>query len=269
MQTYQRTAFYFVAHADDWQLFMAPEISHDIADKKCKVVIVHFTAGDAGKEEAYWKAREFAAIHSLLFRLSVDDQLIREDDEIILNNKLLARCRVNNCHCYFLRLPDGSYYGNGFPQYGSQSLEKFRTGNQLLLTSVDGKTKYGDWADLAGTIDQLIAAELSSPIDATAVYLNVTECDTTLNPNDHNDHYNTAQVVQSTRAWGIYRKRAFVNYHIHHSNESLTNEELFWKIGMFCNYHQALFTEFGHSTILEDQSFIPWCFRKNRYRNIY
>src|SRR6266567_8097400 len=118
MKSFKRASFYFVAHADDWQLFMDPEVGRDIADKECKVVIVHTTAGDAGLGESYWKARESAAIESLLFRNSVDKHLYcREDSCTDAGKKEYFRSEVNNCSCYFLRLPDGAYDGNGFPSY--------------------------------------------------------------------------------------------------------------------------------------------------------
>lgn len=265
---FRNAAFYFVAHADDWQLFMAPAISKDISDKTCKVIIVHFTAGDAGRDERYWKAREQAAIDSVLFRLSADGYLSRQQEMITLNNKTLTRFGANNCCCYFLRLPDGAYDGTGFPAYQHQSLERLQQGNLSAISSVDGQVIYEGKKDLVDTIDQLIAAELREIDKPQTVSLNVTERNTTLNPLDHNDHYNTAIMVEETVAWSLYNKRAFVNYHIRHSNENLTGEELFWKTGMFCTYHQSLFNEYGHSTILEDNSFIPWCFSNNSFRDI-
>ncbi len=59
-----------VAHQDDWQLFMSPEIVTDILDEKCKTAIIHTTSGDAGKGDGFWRAREEGAIASLCFCLS-------------------------------------------------------------------------------------------------------------------------------------------------------------------------------------------------------
>jgi hypothetical protein len=270
MQAFNRVSFYFVAHADDWQLFMAPQISHDIADKTCKVVIIHTTAGDAGRDEMYWKARECASFDSLLFRISVDDKVSRREENIIHGNKTFFVMSANNCLCYFLRLPDGAYDGSGFDKYGNQSLEKLRIGDINMCASVDKKTVYTSWTDLTEAVDNIINHELAfnttdMPVE---VCLNFPESDAVLNPRDHNDHYNTSHLVQSTKAYSRYTKRAFLDYHIIHSNDMLSGEELFWKIGMFCTYHQSVFKLYGHSTISEDSAFIPWCFRNSSYRKL-
>jgi hypothetical protein len=270
MKEIKRAAFYFVAHADDWQLFMTPEISRDIADKECKLIIVHTTAGDAGKDEKYWRAREKAAIDSLLFRISVDGQVHQQEHHIELGNNSIYMMTANNCSCYFLRLPDGAYDGAGFKSYHHQSLENFHAGITNVLCSVDTQSQYHNWNELSDVIDAIIIRELQSGSadEINDVCLNFPEPDKVLNPYDHNDHYNTTRLVQSTKAWQKYKKRAFIDYHILHSGDLVPNEELFWKIGMFCIYHQSLFREYGHSTIMEDTSFIPWCFRRSSYRDL-
>jgi hypothetical protein len=264
MQRFTRAAFYFVAHADDWQLFMTPEISGDISDKRCKLVIVHITAGDAGKDEKYWQARERAAFDSLLFRLSVDDQVEQRESYIDFgNNKAYIRS-ANNCVCYFLRVPDGAYDGSGFKKYNHQSLNNLHNGTIDLLSSLDGKSSYKSWSELSEMIDLIINREIIDSSDD--VCLNFPEYDPILNLNDHNDHYLTSKLIQTTEAYCKYVKRTFISYHIIDKNDFLTDEELFWKIGMFSVYHQSLFREYGHSTISEDKSFIPWCLRKSSYR---
>ena len=55
---FEKISFYVVAHADDWQLFMHPNVHADFIAPQCKVVFIITTAGDAGKGERYWLARE-------------------------------------------------------------------------------------------------------------------------------------------------------------------------------------------------------------------
>jgi hypothetical protein len=271
MEEYKRADIYFVAHADDWQLFMDPEISKSMADKTCKVIIVHTTAGDAGSEDRYWKAREFASQESILFRVSVDGHLHRKTMEWTDRQNRKHSCMVfNNCYCYFLRLPDGAYDGRGFERYDHQSLEKLRTGIIRSLARVDGEYSYTGWDDLTSTIDHIIQMEIPAHLleDRSGVCLNIPEYENELSPYDHNDHYNTSLLVQGTKSYGLYRKRAFVGYHIKNNHRLLSEEELFWKIGMFSSYQQSLFREYGHSTISEDPSYITWCFRNCSFREL-
>ncbi|PUZ30113.1 GlcNAc-PI de-N-acetylase [Chitinophaga costaii] len=258
---------YFIAHADDWQLFMAPEVSNDMMDKSCKVVIVHTTAGDAGKEEQYWKAREQAAIDSMIFCMSADESYAYKEAYVQINDKQLFTVTANNCTCYFLRLPDGAYDGSGFTAYGQQSLERFASGDIQRLESVDGTAAYNNWQELAQTLDAIIRKEADG-LSLEDVLLCFPEEDVVMNPRDHNDHYNTAKLVRSTAAYQPCRKRAYVDYDILYTGGILNEEELFWKIGMFTTYHQSLYKLYGHSTIAEDTSFIPWCFKRSVYRSL-
>ena len=47
----QTTRVFGVAHQDDWQLFMNPNIANSIQSAEDKTVIIHLTAGDAGDGE--------------------------------------------------------------------------------------------------------------------------------------------------------------------------------------------------------------------------
>jgi len=269
MHSFQQSDIYFSAHQDDWQLFMDPEIGRSLTNRHCKTVIIHITAGDAGHKEQYWRAREQAAIESLLFRMSTEPMLhLSGNSKTITNYDQFGFFGTGNCSCYFLRLPDGGYTGRGFDRYDQQSLNRFRTGAIKQLTSVNGKSLYHNWQHLADTIDHIIETELNACHlnSSNDVSLNVPEFDAALNPWDHNDHYNTALLVQCTNAYRQYRTRSFITYSLKNSNDMLKGEELFWKIGMFSAYQHFLLRNIGHSTLTEDASFIPWCLRNSSYR---
>lgn len=268
MKSYTRAAFYFIAHADDWQLFMAPEISIDIADETCKVIIVHTTAGDAGKDQAYWRAREIASIESLHFRISATGQPLLRNEEIkqISDRAYAFVYSINNCGMYFLRLPDGNYDGSGFLTYDHQGLGRFNQGQHDTFISVDGQSVYVSWNELTAAIDTIIVKEL--PPGVESVSINLPETDTDRNLRTHNDHYYTGLLIQSTLAFHRYETRAFVDYALIHEKNDLDGEELFWKIGMFTAYHQSMYRDTQHSTIAEDPNFIPWCFRNSSWRSI-
>jgi hypothetical protein len=268
MNSFNRTVFYFISHPDDWQLFMAPEINHDIFDSNCKVVIVHTTAGDASKNKDYWRAREIASIESLLFLLSHTSETFPTQEELIpLDEFVYAnRYTIRNCVMYFLRLPDGNFSGDGFCTNQYQSLNNFRLELHNTLSSVDGQSIYQNWNHLVNVIDHIISMEQSSA-DAS-VCLNVHETDTNRNLETHSDHYNTGLLIQSTTSFQRFSNRLFIDYAIKHHKDNLEGEELFWKIGSFTAYHQSVLKATNHTTIAEDSNFIPWCFRKSSWRTV-
>src|SRR4051794_39043716 len=53
--------FVVVAHEDDWQLFMGDAIERRAAEGD-SLTFVYLTAGDDGREPAYWQTRERAAL---------------------------------------------------------------------------------------------------------------------------------------------------------------------------------------------------------------
>jgi GlcNAc-PI de-N-acetylase len=271
MPSINRISIYAAAHQDDWQLFMNPEVSRDLGDAGCRTVIIHTTAGDGGKSSDYWEAREKAAIDSVIFRLSTGDAVCRYGEVELPGDRKIARAEINNCALYFLRLPDGAYYGEGFGTYDHQSLEKFRQGHLQHLRSVDGLNEYGSWMELSTAIDALIDAEfeaIPSILRDGTHWISFPEPDASLNPDDHNDHFNTALLMQSTDIYRQNRKRAFVHYHIRDYPNFLSGPDLFWKAGMFSIYHQTLYQEYGHSTLSEDPSFIPWSLLSSISREI-
>nr|WP_295874836.1 hypothetical protein [uncultured Chitinophaga sp.] len=256
-----RLAVYIVAHQDDWQLFMDPHISLDIMDDACRTVIIHTTAGDAGEDERYWLAREFAALSSLQFRVSGNAGVPDEAKIINVNNKRVHRVSISNCACYFLRLPDGGMYGEGFAAYGFQSMEKLRAGNRTAICSVDGVNSYSSFAEISRLINDIILHEQHTCGVATtnAVRLCFPEFNSTISTNDHNDHFNTALLVQGMDIYSIAGKYAFVHYDIQHLADDLVGNDLFWKVGMFSVYHQAVLNRHGHSTISETPEYAIWC----------
>ena len=137
-----KVCFYVVAHADDWQLFMQPNAYNDIAASGSKVVFIITTAGDAGADEAYWRAREEGAKSSVRFCLAPLASLAQRSGTKEFNSHGINFWSVNNVTCYFLRLPDGNLDGNGFGARGYQSLSKFMLRQIDTIGAVDGSTTY-------------------------------------------------------------------------------------------------------------------------------
>jgi hypothetical protein len=267
---YDRIAVYIAAHQDDWQLFMDPRISADIVDPRCKTIIIHTTAGDAGLDKKYWYARECAAVDSLVFRVSYRGHLRVVKKMVVAGDKSISMVNAGNCSIYFLRLPDGGMHGEGFERYQYQSMNKIRLHAIEKIITVDHKNEFSSFEEIGALLNMLIKREQKEcgMVATGNICLNFPEYDSVLSPNDHNDHLNTALLTNYLEIYRTARKCAFVHYDIQHSASDLKGIDLFWKIGMFSVYHQAVLNRYGHSTIGETPEYSAWCRKDARCREI-
>jgi hypothetical protein len=116
---------YLVAHADDWQVFQAPNTFSDVKLGD-RVLIIHASASDAGRTDGYWQAREEGAKASVRWMVGNATE----------TNTWITACSEFLCHSIFtwtygpvtvafLRVPDGGGegtdqcggFGNGTPAY--------------------------------------------------------------------------------------------------------------------------------------------------------
>jgi hypothetical protein len=59
--------FFIVAHMDDWQLFINPNVSWELSNKENKVVFIYTTGNDAGGDKALgWQMRRWQSAHFAL-----------------------------------------------------------------------------------------------------------------------------------------------------------------------------------------------------------
>jgi hypothetical protein len=260
---YQAVAFFVVAHPDDWQLFMNPNASIDLAAAHNKVVFVHLTAGDAGREPAYWRAREQGAIASVRYRLSALGRFDETWGETIHAGRPITVWSSRNAICHFLRLSDGGLDGSGFESRRWQSLLKLRQGRSVL-SAVDGSANYDSWRDLLAALGSILRAE-SVGIGSKCV--NIPDPNHERNAGDHSDHYHSGLAIEELPEIGLFRRYVFRGYHLRYSLDRLEDEELFWKIGMFAAYDKAVHDACGHSTFAEIGAPITaWCLRPAQHR---
>ena len=161
-------SFYFIAHEDDWQLFINPNAYHVVQDKDSKSVFVYVTAGDAGLGVAtispssvpFYVARETGANAAVRFMADVStppEQAFADD--VSIRGHSLHRVVYKNTVSYFLRLPDGNGDGSGFSETHHWSLEYFHKGRASSAKAIDGSASYESWRDLVDTVRELIATE--------------------------------------------------------------------------------------------------------------
>ncbi|HYC81375.1 MAG TPA: PIG-L family deacetylase, partial [Solirubrobacterales bacterium] len=195
-------SMYVVAHEDDSLIFQSPALLQEIRSGRC-IQTVYLTAGDAGKDAAYWEDREAGNEAAYAQMAGVPDEWTQTTTNVgghpISSETLDGQPRLS---LVYLRLPDGNITGEGFPAYGNQSLLKlWRSANPNgspsipSMTAVDGSTTYS-YAELIATLTALIAAYQPQLI-ATQNYA------AGLPPSfpsfDHPDHLITAYMVRSAQ----------------------------------------------------------------------
>jgi hypothetical protein len=213
-----KVSFYFAAHEDDWQLFMAPNAFEDVLGGAAKTVFVHVTAGDdglgtgtGGRKFPYYLARENGAINAIRFMADADRMPIKDSvGPVTFNGHSIYRIAYRNTIGYFLRLPDGDALGEGFAGTRFQSLKRLADGNIATLTAVDGSTTYHGWRDLVATISDIVEYERAN---APLIQLNVADPDPQINPADHSDHLMTAKAALDAAAdMDCVRRAYYVDY---------------------------------------------------------
>ncbi|MDB5279583.1 MAG: hypothetical protein JWR61_4538 [Ferruginibacter sp.] len=267
MKTSAETALYIIAHSDDWQLFMMPNILNELLDPACKIVLIITTAGDAGLSDSFWKAREEGSNSSIRFCHAAFSIIEESTGFKLYNGRTINYSVINNTTSYFLRLPDGGLNGDGFAYSNYKSISKLEQGSIHEIEAIDGSAIYYGWTDLVNTIATIINTESEKNANCTLNYLNPSNIE---NPNDHPDHGSTGRAVQAGKISSFLKQRLYVGYSLTNSAELLTNEDLFWKSGMMAAYDKAIFDKCGYSTLKENVSlYINWCKRPAKYVNIF
>jgi hypothetical protein len=258
-ELYAEVSFYIVAHADDWQLFMQPNAYKDLVASGHKVVFIITTAGDAGNEVQYWRAREEGCKSSIRFCLAPLSALAESAGTRKCNHHEIYYWAANNAICYFLRLPDGNIDGSGFSKYNYQSLPKFSNGIINSITAIDNSTTYRDWTDLCNTLQTIIQTESGGISISCINYQN--PC-ISANPNDHADHIATGQAIQAIGNLSHVPQALFAGYNSGNETTMMNETEYFWKAGMFAAYEKAVLDGSGYSTLKEDiPTYLRWCAR--------
>lgn len=260
-------AFYVVAHADDWQLFMQPNIFLDLVDPGKKTIVIITTAGDAGMGEAFWKAREKGSDNSLKYCLSPRMKLHCSEGNKLFNGHIITYSTIENVTTFFMRLPDGNLNGKGFSANHFESLHKLKHGLKTQITTVDKSGTYNSWEDFCATLQEIIVLE-SSPFHTVSInYLNP---DATANPHDHVDHYTTGEAIRALSPDQHWIQKLYVGYSSHSGADKLAEEHLFWKSGMLAAYEKTVYDLTGYSTLQEDmQTYINWCLSSAKFITRY
>ena len=209
------TSFYFAAHPDDIELFMARNAAYDVASG-AKVVFVVTTTGSFVRTDGVVRVRGAGVYPDLVPPSTTPYYLTREAGHaaaladwyklqnkpfgnnrlttVTIRGKAVQRTKIggagSNVIMYNLRLVDGDDEDrSGFTWFRNQSL----TDPSARISAVDGSASY-TWTELKSFVNGLIAREQ----DAADSWVNIPEYWEDGVPEvhyDHDDHKTTGRLV--------------------------------------------------------------------------
>jgi hypothetical protein len=202
------SVFYVATHADDALMFRGEGLFSDLHTHGVTIVHVLVSAGDAGRTDGWWEARETGCVEALAGSVT---PVATPSAQVTVNGHALQRHSGPGWDCYCLRLPDGNLDGNGFDATGNRTLTKLRAGQIPSLTAIDGSTTYRGWADLVATLRAVVASQRGTTAHP---WINTSDPDAALNPRDHPDHYAVAAAVQDFAAADLLNRLWWVSYDV-------------------------------------------------------
>jgi len=265
MLSAQTTRVFGVAHQDDWQLFMNPNVANSIQSTEDKTVIIHLTAGDAGYgmgNDAFYKAREAGALRAVRFLSNTVEDRSKIGDEIsrsitLIKNHPILTYTYHNTVVYFLRLPDGNGDGSGFELHRQKSLEKFYNRQVVDFKAIDQSTTYTNKEDLLGTLKELITTAHTG----TQLEIHLSELSEDLNVDDHSDHLTASRFISEAAANQFKGEfYYYIDYQTANLESNLERSEILinsgaWGAtasGLSDHRHASLWDEY-HTTYLDRQ----------------
>lgn len=223
-------AFYIMAHQDDWEAFRGEFAYGDAHNTSNKIVFIHTTAGDAGQTTGWWEAREAGAISAV--RSALRPMPLTSNVQSVHGHPLQRYVSANTV-VYFMRLPDGSPGGTGYPSTGFESLSLLRDSNKPIV-AVDGSTSYRSWTDFCDTLSAIVDLE-SQGVAEDHPWINAADYAPTTNPGDHADHKATSDAVR-TFASSRFNRAWFLTYSIQACAADLSGGALTSKKATFDAY---------------------------------
>lgn len=262
----KKISFYIVAHADDWQLFMQPNIYKDLVSPGCKVVIIIVTAGDSGRSEIFCRAREEGSKSSLRYCLAPFVDITEADGKKKFNTHDVAYSMINNTTSYFLRLPDGNLDGCGFAKYNFQSLAKLKENKIESIEAIDNSATYKSWADFTLTLEAILTHEIELIHN---IHINYPNPDKVKNCDDHLDHLMVGKAMENLSIQQKSTRFLFTGYDVSAKPEMLSPTELFWKTGAFAAYEKTVYDICGYSTLAENPNIYKnWCTATSKFETL-
>ena len=244
-------SFYVGGHQDDWQLFRGNAAYRDLSNPNARVVFIYATAGDAGRTDGWWEARERGAVAAVRKAFAPSPLTL---DVAQFNGHPIVRYSSANSVSYFLRLPDGRFRsGKGYPAYHNESLTQLRD-SDAPVSAIDNSTTYRSWKDFWQTLQSIMDSErarvpamlhpmVNAP-DYFAADNSDPECASrdSCNRCDHPDHIAVGEALRQFVA-GTYDRTWWVGYDSENRPENLKGAEFARKGELFFAYAAAVLDE--------------------------
>jgi hypothetical protein len=250
-RTFTSISFYVGGHQDDWELFRGNAAAKDLSNPAAKAVFIYATAGDAGRTDGWWEARERGAVAAVRKAIGPAPLIV---DVARFNDHPVVRYSSGNSTSYFLRLPDGRYRaGTGYPAYRNESLSRLRDGGKPV-SAVDNSTTYRSWTDFWQTLRAIMEHERSGVPAGTHPWVHAPDyagvdnshqdCDARASCNrcDHPDHVAVGEALREFVS-GTYNRAWWVGYDTQNRPENLTGAEFARKGEVFFAYSAAVLAE--------------------------
>jgi hypothetical protein len=248
---YTALIFYIGAHQDDWELFRGNAAMKDLADPTTRVVFIYAAAGDAGRTDGWWEARERGAVAAVRSGIGAAPMTV---DHVRVNDHVILRYTCRNSASYFLRLPDGRYQsGKGYAATNYESLTQLRDGGKPI-SAVDKSATYSTWADFRQTLqsimdlERILVPSAIHPLVNAPDYFGIDnshqDCQKpgTCNACDHPDHKAVADALRQF-VGGVYNRAWWVGYETQNRPENLAADEFARKGRAFFAYSAAVLQE--------------------------
>ncbi len=270
-----KVSFYFSAHPDDWQLFMGVNAFKDIeaasSSNNARVVFIYTTAGEANcyggttVNKRYYLARQEGANRSVQFCSDIYSPHADWSTGSVMipgvTNHAILQLKYKNIVCYFLRLPDGCF------EQTPNTMAKLANGLIASLTATDTSTTYYGYKDLVETVRNIVDYE-SSTLKDPEVWIQASDWDESVNPQDHPDHRQTGRLATEIAAKVGYANVAlFEGYNTCNKPSNLAPEEVAMEASLHSQVAYGM-TKNGYPTEWDPQSqcgHVEWT-NKNYYR---
>jgi hypothetical protein len=244
------SVFYVATHADDALFFRGEGYFSDLHSPEVTTITIVPSAGDAGRTDGWWQAREAGGVESIVGTLSPGDVAV---DSVTVNGHEIRQYSAPGWVGYFLRLPDGNTNGAGFASNGGRTLGKLQAGTIATLPAVDGSTTYFGWDDFVSTVRAIVLLNKGTTAHP---WINTSDPDRTLNPNDHPDHYAVATAVCTFAAGDGLNRLWWVSYDSQNRPLNLSGYALDTKYFLVRLYGWMVFDANG--TPPNDQEWVWW-----------
>ncbi len=180
------------------------------------VKIIYLTAGDAAKDEAYWRSREQAIAQTHAHLRKHGNEASQKGSDAALE-------------LVFLRLADGMLQGQGAPAHQGESLRKLWRGDIPYMHALDGQARY--------TREALIVA-LHTAMVAWQPTLLHTLNGLAYDAREHADHHATglfAAAAACRLRWPV-DLRFYVGSNSPQMSANITDAALADKVATFADY---------------------------------